>query len=286
MYRFLCILVIYFMILAPAQADQPCGIGKNECEIPSGKYNIELPEQYDPNTRIPAMIYFHGAGGNGHRALKNREMVDTFLARGYAVIAPTGLKRPNSRWGPMWSFHPKRQKQRDELSFAKAVLDDASEKFNIDRDRILMTGFSIGGSLVWYMACEDPSIASAYAPVAGAFWRPHPVESDCKEPVKLLHTHGWKDGTVPLEGRVLGGGRIVQGDVFYALQIMRKVNSCENLKADRFETSGKFWKRWWINCNPNSALQFNLFDGGHGVPKGWAKEAIDWFEGLSKPKQG
>ena len=283
---YLTALLILYVTAFSAQAEQICGAGQNACEIPSGNYNIELPVRADKDASIPAMIYFHGAGGNGQRALKNREMVDTFLNRGYAVIAPTGLKRPNSRWGPMWSFHPERQKQRDELAFAKAVLDDASEKFNIDRDRILMSGFSIGGSLIWYMACEDPSVATAYAPVAGAFWRPHPVGSDCKGPVNLLHTHGWRDGTVPLEGRVLGGGRIVQGDTFYSLQIMREVNGCDNLKADRFETSGKFWKRWWTNCTPGSALQFNLFDGGHGVPKGWATEAIDWFEGLGRPKQG
>lgn len=286
MRRILLAIAIFFTCPVQLQAEQLCGIGENECEIPLGKYNIELPRDLTSGTKIPAMIYFHGAGGNGQRALKNREMVETFLSRGYAVIAPTGLKRPNSNWGPMWSFHPQRPKQRNELEFAKAVLDDASEKFNLDRDSILMTGFSIGGSLVWYMACEDPSAVKAFAPVAGAFWRPHDAGTDCAGPVKLLHTHGWRDGTVPLEGRVLGGGRIEQGDVFYALQIMRSVNGCNNYKADKYETSGKFWKRWWVNCKTGSALQFNLYDGGHGVPKGWAQEAINWFEGLDKPKQG
>ncbi|MEM9329880.1 MAG: dienelactone hydrolase family protein [Pseudomonadota bacterium] len=267
-------------------AEQICGIGENECKTSLGNYNIELPNNASGDDKIPAMIYFHGAGGNGQRSLKNREMVEAFLTRGYAVIAPTGLKRPNSNWGPMWSFHPQRPKQRDELEFAKVVLDDASSKFNLDRDQILMTGFSIGGSLTWYLACEDPQVAKAFAPVAGAFWRPHDVGTACHGPVQMLHTHGWRDGTVPLEGRVLGGGRIEQGDVFYSLQILRSVNGCNNYKADKFDTSGKFWKRWWVNCKPGSALQLNLFDGGHGVPQGWAKDAIDWFEALDNPKQG
>ena len=267
-------------IVIPAYSEQVCGIGQNECSIRSGNYNIELPERENPDVAIPAMIYFHGAGGSGQRSLKNREMVETFLKNGYAVIAPSGLKRPNSRFGPGWSFLPFRPKQRDELQFAKDVLADATKRFNIDRDKILMTGFSIGGSLTWYLACEDPKVAKAYAPVAGAFWRPHPVKEDCNGPVKLLHTHGWRDTTVPLEGRPLGGGRIYQGDVFHGLKILREVNACENLRADKFETDGKFWKRWWTRCNPNSALQFNMFEGGHGVPEGWAQEAITWFEKL------
>jgi polyhydroxybutyrate depolymerase len=98
--------------------------------------------------------------------------------------------------------------------------------------------------------------------------------------VKLLHTHGWRDTTVPLEGRVLGNGSIVQGDVFYGLQIMREVNGCTELRADAFEKTDVYWKRWWKRCAPDSALQFNLHYRGHSVPVGWAKEAIDWFEAL------
>lgn len=270
-------------------AEQACELGENDCKIELGEYNIELPPRADPTIKIPAMLYFHGAGGTGQRSLKNRGMVEAFLNRGYAIIAPSGLKRPNSKFGPGWSFHPQRKKQRDELSFAKAVLNDAAEKFNLDRDRVLMTGFSIGGSLTWYLACQDPTIAKAFAPVAGAFWRPHPAAEDCAGTHKLLHTHGWVDGTVPLEGRPIGpvdNPFIIQGDVFYGLQLMRRVNNCTRLKADKFDTSGKFWKRWWTNCEPNSALQFNLFQGGHSVPQGWAEEAINWFEALDEPKEG
>ncbi len=286
MRRFLFSLMFLLPLAMPVSSKQVCGIGENECETSLGKYNIELPARADPAQKIPAMIYLHGAGGSGQRSLKNREMVETFLSRGYAVIAPSGLQRPNTRFGPGWSFHPNRKKQRDELSFMREVMDDASERFNLQRDTMLMTGFSIGGSMVWYLACQDPGLAKAYAPVAGSFWRPHDAGTDCNGPVKLMHTHGWRDGTVPLEGRVLGGGRIEQGDVFQGLQILRRVNGCNNYKADRYDTAGKFWKRWWVKCKPGSALQFNLFDGGHGVPKGWASEAIDWFEALDKPEQG
>jgi len=265
-----------------AYADQACGLGKNECEIPLGKYNIELPERNDANQKIPAMIYFHGAGGSGQRSLRNRDMVETFKSRGYAVIAPSGLKRPNSRFGPGWSFHPDFPERRDELAFAKAILDDAAQKFNLDRDNMLMTGFSIGGSLAWYLACKDPGITKAYAPIAGAFWRPHPVATECNGPFNMLHTHGWRDGTVPLEGRVIGGGRIEQGDVFHSLRVLREINGCDNYKADEFAKLDIYWSRWWKRCTSRNTLQFNLHYGGHIVPVGWATQAINWFEGLEK----
>jgi len=269
------------LLLQPSDARNACD-PLDQCRVASGEYAIELPDEASEQKPVPALIYFHGAGGSGPRAMKNRHMVTSFLQRGYAVIAPSGLKRPNSRFGPGWSFLPFRRKQRDELEFAKQVIDDAVRRFDIDRTRVLMGGFSIGGSLTWYLACQDPLVAKAYAPVGGAFWRPHPTAEDCKGPVKMFHTHGWRDGTVPLEGRPLGGGRIYQGDVFHGLRIMREVNRCLGLRADGFRTSGRFWLRWWKRCDEGSALRFALHSGGHSVPKGWAEEAINWFEALDE----
>ncbi|NKB51806.1 MAG: polyhydroxybutyrate depolymerase [Rhizobiaceae bacterium] len=267
-------------VLAECQPDEYKSTAYLSCEIQLGHYALHLPEVSDEAKPVPALLYFHGAGSSGPKAMRNKGMLKTFTERGYAIIAPSGLRRPNSRFGPGWSFLPFREKRRDELAFAHQILEDAARNHNINRDKILVSGFSVGGSLAWYLACQDPDLGRAFAPVAGAFWRPHPASTDCKSPIKLLHTHGWRDGTVPLEGRPLGGGRIYQGDVFEGLRIMRKVNGCAQLRANKFNTAGKFWRRKWTRCVEGSALEFALHTGGHGVPKGWAEMAIDWFEKL------
>ncbi len=272
-------LVSSALLAFPAQAKTGCADTGGVCKTTLGEYAIKMPDK-ETAKPMPALLYFHGAGGSGPGAMKNTGMINAFLKRGYAVIAPSGLKRPNSRFGPGWSFLPFREKQRDELAFAREIISDAAKNHNIDASRILMSGFSIGGSLVWYLACQAPDVASAYAPVAGAFWRPHPVSADCKGPVRMLHTHGWRDGTVPLEGRPLGGGRIYQGDVFEGLRIMREVNGCDQLRGDTFNTKGKFWRRQWTKCTKGTALEFALHTGGHSVPKGWSEMAIKWFENL------
>ena len=129
-----------------------------------------------------------------------------------------------------------------------------------------------------YAACEDPTAFDAYVPVAGSFWRPHPTE--CAGPVQLFHTHGWRDKTVPLEGRPLRSGLIKQGDVFHAFQVWRETNGCEGLRADEFKTDDRFWRRSWTRCTDGTALELALFPGSHGVPKGWADMVIDWYEAL------
>jgi len=263
-----------------ANAQEVCGLDGPACETESGTYRIALPDGTPPDGGWPAVAFYHGAGGSGARTLGNTSMVSAALDRGYAVIAPDGLPRPNTRFGPGWSFHPERPKQRDEVAFTREMLADASERYTLNRDHMVLSGFSIGGSLVWYMACEAPDLAMAYAPVGGAFWRPHPVMDACAGPINMLHTHGWRDRVVPLEGRPLGGGRILQGDVFYGLQILRHVNGCEGMRADTFDTSSPTWRRTWEACTPGSALSFDLHTGGHEVPKGWADRALDWVEAL------
>ncbi len=241
------------------------------CEVPLGTYHIQTPDTPGPH---PAVVFLHGAGGKGTGILR---MGKSFLDRGYAVIGPNGLKRPNSRFGSSWFFHPDRPKLRNEMAFMREVIADAAVNHDIDADEILLSGFSIGGSTASYLACEDPSLAKAYAPVAGGFWRPHPEA--CNGPVDLLHTHGWRDKTVPLEGRPLRSGELYQGDIFVTLQIWRGENRCDGMRADSFETSGDFWRRSWDTCQEGS-LEFALHQGAHGIPKGWATMAMDWFEGL------
>jgi len=109
------------------------------CSVPLGDYHIMLPDGVDTP---PALLFLHGAGGNGKQAMRMK----TALNRGYAVIGPDGLKRPNSRFGPGWSFHPARPQQRDEIAFMREILADAAARHGIDRDRVLLAGF---GMQIW-----------------------------------------------------------------------------------------------------------------------------------------
>ncbi|MEO1548797.1 MAG: polyhydroxybutyrate depolymerase [Pseudomonadota bacterium] len=266
-------------LAAPALAQSPCALDDAPCEVPTGTYRVEWPAGPGP---WPVLVFLHGAGSNGNAILSNRVLVETFLEGGMAVLAPDGTARPGRPSTALgWSFIPGRPKRRDEHSFLSAVIDDATQRFPLDRARVVLSGFSLGGSMTWYMACDHPDLAFAYAPVGGAFWRPHPALEACKAPVRLFHTHGWKDKVVPLEGRPLWDGRIVQGDVFYSLQVMRTANACEGMRAGAFEISEKYWDRWWTECASGSALRLALHPGAHSVPTGWSLRTLAWLDSLA-----
>jgi polyhydroxybutyrate depolymerase len=222
------------------------------------------------------MVHLHGWGALASDVIRT-DFAKSFLAHGYAVIAPQGLKS-QAEDNSDWSVHDGQPHQRDDVAFVGAVLDDASARFNLDRNSVLLSGFSRGASMVWDSACLAPGTAKAYAPVAGGFWAPEPAS--CVGPVQLLHTHGFSDTTVPLEGQPLRHGTMLQSDIFAGLQHWRRVDGCGS-KAGRFDTSGPIWRKVWTDCKAGS-VELALHAGSHEVPAGWADMAIDWFQDLPR----
>lgn len=256
--------------LGATTAIADCNGAAGPCTLPNGTYHIVLPD--GATGSVPAILLLHGYGGEGVGMIRNKAMVSLMLSRGYAVIAADGQPRDTGA-GRSWDFHPDRPATRDETAFLIAVADDAAARFGLKRDAMLLAGFSIGGSMTSYLACQAPDAFAAYAPVAGSFWRPHPEE--CAGPVRLLHTHGTADRTVPLEGRQIMPG-FVQGNVGEAMEIWRVTNGCT--PDDQNETLGIYKVRHWTACQPGTDLRYALHDGGHSIPRGWAQMAVDWFE--------
>lgn len=263
-------LVLGLCVIA-STAQSACGSAPTACKMPAGEYHIALPE----SGSAPIVVFLHGAGSNGANVMRNTGMVNSLRRRGYAVLAPTGARIFGKGPGRSWNFLPEMQ-GRDETRFLQDVVADAADRFDLNPKRVLLAGFSAGGFMVNYLACTAPDTFAAYAPVSGGFWRPQPER--CGGPVRLFHTHGWRDATVPLEGRFLGEGRYQQGDIFAGLQLWRATNLCGDEKPSNTALTDPFWRRKWEDCTQDSALELALFSGGHQVPPGWADMVLDWFE--------
>jgi len=196
---------------------------------------------------------------------------------GYALIAPNG-EHADGRFRKNWAVRARGSSfARDDVAFLRAVLRDVETRHRVSTDRLLLTGFSRGASMAWDIACHHPDMAVAFAPVAGAFWNELP--SKCVRPVDLFQTHGWTDRTVPLEGRVIPNSVLVQGDLWASLFLLRNLNGCSARQPERAVIDGDRWWRYWTDCAAGS-ITLMLHPGGHGIPEGWSKEALDWFEGL------
>ena len=270
------LLTLTMMVAGNATLAFDCGGRDQPCTVSNGSYHLALPDNWQGG---PAVMHLHGYGGSGGKVIGNKGFIKRLTDRGYAVIAPTALPwaegKPND-WSVRdgWLVYPRR-----DIPFLREVLDDAASRAGIDPGRVLLSGFSRGGSMVWDIACHAPDLAAAYAPAAGGFWAPMPTA--CSGPAKILHTHGFADTTVPLEGRSLRNEAlqitIRQADIWQGLQLWRRENNCPSNAQDIGISDGKWRKSWTCEAG---ALTLILHKGKHGFPKGWTTDVLDWFEAL------
>ncbi|MHC4214636.1 MAG: carboxylesterase family protein, partial [Planctomycetota bacterium] len=76
------------------------------------------------------------------------------------------------------------------------LLDEVTCKYAVDKDRVYLTGLSMGGYGAWKLACEHPDRFAAVVPICGG----GPVEKACRlKDVPIRVFHGAKDDVVPLE---------------------------------------------------------------------------------------
>ncbi len=136
-------------------------------------YAEQLPADYglDPDKKYPLLIYHHG--GRGDASSLDDSPFNSLnrlfsLGGGPATIALQGGWDTDS---PLIAFSP----QRSELSPPNigridAFVDYAIHHYQIDPDRIYMTGHSQGGFVSWRYAVEHPDKVAAIAPLAGGFF--------------------------------------------------------------------------------------------------------------------
>ncbi|MEL7469571.1 MAG: PHB depolymerase family esterase [Pseudomonadota bacterium] len=269
------VMLTTLMVAPPALAN--CEIGGQEipCETRNGHYRIRTPDGPGPH---PTVLYLYGSTGNSARTLAWDGFVRSFVDRGYAVIVPAGLDKRyvgglvDSGW---FLRNSRARKKRDDTAFVAEVLADAALRHRIDRDRVLIAGMSNGGFLAWEIACHNPELAAAYAPIAAGYLGAMP--NRCRKGVRLLHTHGRADQVVPLapdKAWKSGGARMTPLD--QALGKIAKAGGCVNRASP--ERLREFTLERWGGCIPGASVELLTHNGGHTIPLSWYSVVVDWFE--------
>lgn len=262
-----------FVLATPAAAQAPnppetgdaCPAAPG-CSVASGSYRIVLPPQAATGPRVGAILFFHGYQGSAAEVIADPGLVAVARRLGVALIAPDGA-------GRSWSYPGSPARYRDEFAFVGQVLDDITARFPVDPGRILASGFSQGGSMVWYLACRMPQRFAAFAPIAGAFWEPLPESCESPRP-PLIHVHGTSDTTVPLAGRTLRQGS-KQGDVFKSFAVFAP-GGCTADWADVARAALKpegLTCRVATGCSSPARLELCLHGGGHVADAAWVERA-------------
>jgi polyhydroxybutyrate depolymerase len=268
MARFAALLFVFLgwnHSVAACNAADPCRFAEN------AEYRILPPPDWDGKTPIGAFVFVHGHRSSAAEMINYKELAEAAHSLGFMLVAPQGL-------GDSWSTPGSPgEGRRDEIKFMAAMLDDLTQRFPIDRKKIVGSGFSQGSSVIWEVACRGDGRFSAFVPVAGVWWQPMP--SECTAPLRpMLHIHGTADTVMPMTGRNLRD-RWKQGDVMQAFATMRVVNACPSTPGLQ-ERLGPLSCTMFNSCGSGKKLALCLHGGDHHTNPSWFMDVKSWLTGV------
>ena len=143
-----------------------------------GGFSLYVPEYYTPERAWPLVMALHGGSGNGRGFLWS--WLRAARSHGAIVVAPTAT---GNTWALMGD-------DTDTPNLLR-ILDLVRERWNIDPQRLLLTGMSDGGTFCYVTGLESASPFTHLAPVAATF---HPLMAEMADaerlrglPVYLVH---------------------------------------------------------------------------------------------------
>ena len=127
----ICFLVVS---ISSAKAQQTA-----EAFVLETKYLLYLPEGYANDTiqKWPLLIFLHGSGESGADLEKVKvhgppKLIEQGKKFPFIVVSPQAP--PQTGW---------------KVEVLKSMLDDLKKKYQVDRDRVYLTGLSMGGFGTW-----------------------------------------------------------------------------------------------------------------------------------------
>ena len=133
----------------------------------------------------PLIIQMHGKDQDAayqKNAAKWESIADT--AR-FIVVFPNGE-------GKFWDISGDK-----DINFLKAIINNMYEKYGIDKKRVYVSGFSMGGMMSYHATNKMGDMIAAIAPVSGGGSPGSPKRS-----MPIFHTHGTTDNVVNYNGTV------------------------------------------------------------------------------------
>lgn len=151
------------------------------------EYLLWLPPGLERgDRRWPVILYLHGRSLRGDNpAMLLRYGLPRELAEGksipFIVVAPQ--LHPPGNWA--------------EVDRLDAILDEIERRYPVDRDRVYLTGYSMGGGGVWRMAFDHADRFAAAVPMAAHTPAPSAAWSRALRRLPMRVYHGTADDLVP-----------------------------------------------------------------------------------------
>jgi acetyl esterase/lipase len=117
------------------------------------QYWLVIPKDYDPARRWPLRFQLHGGVMRDDDSLRGDGSV-RLDGDDQIYVMPSGW-----RGEPWWSD--------DQVASLRAILDDIKRDYNVDENRVVLSGVSDGATGIYYIATHDTTPYAAFLPLNG-----------------------------------------------------------------------------------------------------------------------
>lgn len=154
-------------------------------------YRVYEPPGLAPG--MPVMLFLHGAGESGADGI-----APTTVGLGPAIVRdpeqfPCVVVFPQASRGYGWGGF--------NLAAADAALSAAESEYGTDRERVYVTGISMGGYGTWSLALRQPARFAALVPVCGGLARRERTHAEAARHLAAIPHwvfHGDADDIIPV----------------------------------------------------------------------------------------
>ena len=156
------------------------------------QYCLFLPDDYSPEKKYPVILFLHGAGEIGNDNSKHLGNIKNMFAKNPDYISQSILICPQT---PEW-WRLDRDTYGDRkgtLSSAMNLLFEIQNQYSCDKNRIYVTGLSMGGYATWEVLQNYGEVFAAGVPVCG-FGNEAFASAFVDIPIRIYH--GTADPTV------------------------------------------------------------------------------------------
>lgn len=148
------------------------------------KMLVYAPSGVEPNS--PLLLSLHGLNQDINYQQNQTKWEVVAKEHGFVLVYPGGIN--NS-----WDISGTR-----DTDFILAIIDEMHKRFGIDRERVYLSGFSMGGMMTYHAATRIADKIAAFAPVSGYLMGGPNTNSS--RPIPIIHVHGTTDDVVTYTG--------------------------------------------------------------------------------------
>jgi len=222
---------------------------------------VHLPPSYGQQPQ-PVVFNYHGYDSTAAYMAKYTDFGAEADKENFIVVFPQGALDTANPPKPSWNagigaYGP--TGTTDDVQFTRDMISYLQKNYCIDAHRIYVTGYSVGASMAYRVACTLTNQISGLATVEGAFYH-FPGGCQASRAIPVLDIHSLVDPNAPYNGSPAQ-------DFFSVptfLNLWFAVDQCNTQNQRTIFQQGDVTGYQWAGCaNGTMVEQYKITDGGH-----------------------